>query len=165
MPQPEIDFLAILRVLLATRVEFVVVGGVGAALHGAPVTTYDLDVVHARDAENAARLLEALAMLDAWFREHPARRPRPVLSDLRSPGHLLLMTRHGPLDLLGTVTGGLDYERLAPRSRPIEIGEGLSARVLDLEALIELKAATGREKDLAALPILRRTLEEREREG
>ena len=41
--------------------------------------------------------------------------------------------------------------------------DGLTARVLDLEALIDVKREVGREKDLATLPILVRTLEERKR--
>ena len=36
-------------------------------LHGAPVTTFDLDVVHARDPENIARLLSALEELDGFI--------------------------------------------------------------------------------------------------
>jgi len=48
-----------------------------------------------------------------------------------------------------------DYAALL-RSRRVELGEGLAVRVLDLKALIETKKEAGREKDLAALPILRK---------
>ena len=47
--------MAILRALVEAGVEFIVVGGVAAVLNGAPVSTFDLDVVHARDAANVAR--------------------------------------------------------------------------------------------------------------
>ncbi len=50
------DFLAGLRALATHDVEFIVVGGVCAVLHGAPVTTFDLDVVHNRDDANLTRL-------------------------------------------------------------------------------------------------------------
>jgi len=43
------DFLAILRALEAAAAEFIVVGGLAAVLDGAPVSTFDLDVVHSRD--------------------------------------------------------------------------------------------------------------------
>jgi hypothetical protein len=43
------------------------------------------------------------------------------------------------------------------------LGPGWSARVLDLDALIETKREAGREKDLVTLPLLERTLEESRR--
>ncbi|MGB8328982.1 MAG: hypothetical protein WCE62_02570 [Polyangiales bacterium] len=36
--------------------EFIIVGGAAAVLHGAPITTEDLDIVHRRSPENVARL-------------------------------------------------------------------------------------------------------------
>ena len=56
MPSPETDFFAILETLTRHGVEFVVVGGVCGVLHGAPISTFDLDVVHARTQENVDRL-------------------------------------------------------------------------------------------------------------
>ncbi len=58
-------FLEILKVLTRHRVDFIIVGGVSAVLHGAPVTTFDLDVVHARNRENVLRLISALEELEA----------------------------------------------------------------------------------------------------
>jgi hypothetical protein len=46
-----------MQTLADHRVEFIVIGGVCAVLHGAPVTTFDLDVVHSRTPENLNRLL------------------------------------------------------------------------------------------------------------
>jgi len=60
--------LEILKVLTRHRVDFIIVGGVSAVLHGAPVTTFDLDVVHSRDQKNLARLLAALQELEAVYR-------------------------------------------------------------------------------------------------
>jgi hypothetical protein len=40
-------------------VDFIVVGGVAAVLRGAPVSTFDLDVVHSTAPENIGRLLAA----------------------------------------------------------------------------------------------------------
>ena len=47
------------------EVEFVIVGGVAAVLHGAPVTTLDLDIVPRQTSENVTRLWELLERLDA----------------------------------------------------------------------------------------------------
>lgn len=40
------------------------VGGLAAVLNGAPVTTFDLDIVPARDEENVAKLPRVLDAMD-----------------------------------------------------------------------------------------------------
>lgn len=164
MPKPaRPDFFAILRALAKHRVDFVVVGGIGAVLQGAPITTFDLDVVHAREPGNISRLLAALDELEATYRTHPARRLRPGPSHLSSPGHQLLMTRYGPLDLLGAIGRSRGYQDLLPHTLEIRLRPRLALRVLDLETLIATKEETAAEKDLAVLPLLRRTLQEKRR--
>lgn len=158
---PRHELLATLRALREAGIEFIVVGGVAAVLNGAPVDTFDIDVVHSRDPANIERLLRVLDTLDAIFRMQPERRLKPNASHLGSSGHLNLRTRYGPLDLLGTIGRDLGYEELLSHSAELEIGEGLRVRVLDLETLIAIKEQLGGEKDRATLPILRRTLEEK----
>jgi len=51
------------------------------------------------------------------------------------------------------------------RSHMVDLGDGLNVRVLDLDALIDVKREVAREKDLATLPVLVRTLEERRKRG
>src|ERR1700691_4997163 len=130
---PELKFAATLRALRDGGVEFILVGGLAAAANGAPVNTLDIDVVHARDASNIARLLPVLEALDAVFRIQPERRLRPNASHLASTGHLNLITRYGPVDLLGTIGRDLGYQDLIPHSVELDISEGLRIRVLDLE--------------------------------
>jgi hypothetical protein len=43
----------------------------------------------------------------------------------------------------------------------MEIGGGLKVHVLNLDLLIRTKEETGRDRDRAVLPVLRRTLEEK----
>jgi hypothetical protein len=157
------DFLALLRALNEHRVDYIVVGGVAAVLHGAPVSTFDLDVVHSRQKENIARLVAVLRALDAYYRARPERRLTPDVSHLASPGHQLLATCFGPLDLLGEVGAGRRYEDLLPESIIVQAGEEVSVRVLNLETLIMLKERLAREKDRAVISVLRRTLEEKRR--
>jgi hypothetical protein len=163
MPTPTFDALAILQILDRYKVDFIIVGGVCAALHGAPVHTFDLDLVHSRDPENLERLLQALQALDAYYREHGERRLRPTLTHLASPGHQLLMTSAGPLDLLGVLSNERGYAELLPHVRPLKVRADLQVQLLDLATLIAIKEETGRDKDQATLAILRRTLEEKER--
>jgi hypothetical protein len=159
------DHAAILRVLCAHEVDFIVVGGVGAVLQGVPLMTRDLDIVHARGPENRRRLAGALRELDACYRDALPDRRRPREEDLASTLHHLLRTPHGDLDLLGTIHGGLGYEELLPRSPRVPLGKELVIRALDLRGLIEVKEAVGRDKDNAQLPLLRATLAERLRVG
>ena len=156
---PHARFAEILRLLAAGDVEFVVVGMAAGILHGAPVTTVDVDVVHCRSPENVARLLRVLAELDAVYRHDP-RRLRPDESHLVGPGHQLLTTTLGDLDCLGTIDQDRGYEHLLGLSVEMKLAGGLTVRVLSLPALIEAKTRSGRPKDLAALPVLRATLEE-----
>jgi hypothetical protein len=152
-------FADILTLLARNQVEFVVVGMTAGILQGAPATTIDLDVVHRRTPENVARLLRVLAELDAVYRHDP-RKLRPQESHLIGPGHQLLTTTHGDLDCLGTIADGAVYEDLVGRSVVMSLSGGLAIRVLSLPALIAAKEQAGRPKDLAALPVLRATLDE-----
>lgn len=128
------------------------------------MTTFDLDLVHSRSPENIDRLFKALEELDAHARGRGGERIRPDRSHLSSPGHQLLMTKHGPLDLLGAVSGGRDYPDLLSHCREMRVGD-LTVRVVDLDTLIELKEAAGRDKDVAVLNLLRRTRDEARNTG
>ena len=163
MNKPAADFFRILEVLSEHDVAFVIVGGVGAVLQGAPVSTFDLAIVHARDKRNVERLASALELLNAFYRGRCGRRIAPGPEQLSSPGHRLLMTDAGPLDVLGAVGENQGYPDLLPDSVELALSEDSSVRVLSLRALIRLKEKLGRDKDLAALAVLRRTLAEQNR--
>ena len=101
-------------------------------------------MVHSRAPENLERLLAALPELDAR-------------------GHQLLMTRFGPLDLLGEIGNGHGYDGLLQDVVDFEIDPGVRVHALGLRRLIAVKKETASAKDLAALPLLERTLDESER--
>src|ERR1700680_4440088 len=159
----EHDFATLLFALNDAGVEFLIVGGLAAVLNGTPVNTYDVDVVHRRTPENVDRIMPVLDALEAIYRIQPERRLRPAKSSLLSPGHQNLITKYGPLDLLGSIGRNMSYEDLLPHSVEMDIGEGIRIRVLDLETLIAVKEELGGEKDRAVLPTLRRTLEEKKK--
>jgi predicted nucleotidyltransferase len=143
----------LLRRLADAGVEFIVVGGAAAVLHGAPITTEDLDIVHRRSPENVARLRTLLDELGAHVRELANRRLPPQESALLGEGHVLLSTRLGPLDCLGTLIDGRGFEELVSHSKSIK-DEGVEFLVVDLPTLIDLKTKTGRAKDRLMLPVL-----------
>ena len=65
------DFKALLRILSDASVEFIVVGGVAAAVHGSARATFDLDVVYRRTPENIDRLALALLPYHPYLRGAP----------------------------------------------------------------------------------------------
>jgi hypothetical protein len=160
---PKPDFLPILRILGKHAVNFIVVGGVAAVVQGAPIMTLDLEVLYSTEPGNLSRLLVAIDDLDGYYRMPPEKRLRPRLSHLTAGGHNLLATRFGPLDVLGRIGNNRSYEDLLPHTKMMDLGEELTARVLDLATLIAVKEEAAREKDRATLPILRRTLDETRR--
>ena len=161
MAKPVPNFLEILRVLTHYQVDFIVVGGVCAVLQGAPIATFDLDIVHSRKPENLDKLITALEALEAYYRVRHDLKLKPTLSHLSSPGHQLLMTRYGPLDVLGAIGKGHEYDELIRQSIELDVGESLKVRLLTLEKHIQIKEEVARDQDKAVLPILRRTLEEK----
>jgi predicted nucleotidyltransferase len=160
---PERKLFATLQTLCQSDIQFIVVGGLAAVLNGAPVQTYDIDLLYSREQSNVDRLLNFLQEIDAIFRIQPERRLRPTASHLAASGHLNLLTRYGPVDLLGTIGQNLSFSDLLPHSDEMDIGEGIRVRVLNLETLISIKEQLASEKDLAVLPILRQTLREMKR--
>ncbi len=161
MPPPATpDFVGVLAQLRHHAVDFIVVGGVGAVLQGAPVVTFDLDIVPARDAANLDRLFGVLGSLDATYRDPAGRKIAPRREDLGTAGHHLLTTALGFLDVLGAIGPDLAYSELLPHTAVVRLESDVEIRVLSLEKLIEIKERLGRAKDLAVVPVLRRTLEE-----
>ena len=98
------QFRPILQKLSEHGVAYIVVGGDAAVLAGAPILTLDLDVVHSTAPDNISRLLAASSELDSCYRHRPEFRPDS--SHLSSSEHQLLMTRFGPLDVLGAIGNG-----------------------------------------------------------
>ena len=53
----ESSLFATLRTLHQSGAQFIIVGGIAAVLNGAPIQTYDIDLVYSQEAENIKRLL------------------------------------------------------------------------------------------------------------
>jgi hypothetical protein len=152
-----IRFLDILSALCRHEVDFVVVGGVAAILEGAPVSTFDLDIMHRRSEENHRRLLLALEELNARYADPAGRTILPEMAKLETFRLHRLITDSGPLDILTEIAPDLGFDDVADDT--VVYGPaGLTVRVLSLEAVIRSKEHANRDKDRAALPLLRQTL-------
>jgi hypothetical protein len=155
------DFEGLLRILAGQRVDFIIVGGAAATVHGASRLTQDLDIVYGRSPENLRRIAEALAALHPYLRGAPAGLPfRLDVETLQRGLNFTLVTDLGDLDLLGEIAGGGGFEALLPHALRVEV-YGNPCYVLGLERLIEVKRAAGRPKDLEAIAELERIRETR----
>jgi hypothetical protein len=151
---PTADLEALLRELGDAGIDYIVVGGVAAVIHGAPITTQDLDIVPRQTADDLARLLEVLGRLDARFRPvRPDRDLAPTADQLAGTGQLNLITKHGPLDVLLRLHDARGYDELVGVSTEI-VDDGIRLRVINLDTLIEIKRSTGRARDALVIPLL-----------
>lgn len=161
MPQKN-EPTTLLKLLIDFEVEFIVVGGVAAVLQGVPTTTFDVDVVHRRTPENVARILLLLPEVKARVRGRPDGQVLvPGEEALLGPGHQLLSTSLGPLDLLGAIEQGLGYDDLLPSTQVMSL-QGRQLNVLKLEKLAELKQDATHPKDRLTLLLIEETLKQRE---
>ena len=151
------EFADALEALGKHGVDYILVGGVAAVLAGAPISTFDTDVLVDPSPENLARLLSALREMEAVYRELAGRRLEPTAERLAGLRQQLFATRFGNLDVMATIGKERTYADLLPRSRLVPL-RGTHVRVLELEAVIQSKEEAGREKDRAVLPQLRETL-------
>jgi len=158
------DLPALLAKLCDAGVEFIIVGGAAAVIHGVPITTNDLDIVHRRTPDNVARLLGVLLNVDATMRYDFANRGlRPTAEMLAGKGQINLSTSLGPIDPLCELDEGMGYDELLAHSQSM-MDEGRLLHVLDLPTLISVKTKAGRPKDRLVLPLLMATLQERDSE-
>ena len=148
------DLNGLLQRLRTHEVEFVLVGGFAAALHGSTLVTRDLDVCCRFTEQNLRRVHAAVADL------HPAHRMRPDLPFVLTPAllpslkNLYLITDWGSLDCLGEVKGVGNFEEVLRHSVVVELPFG-DCRVLDLDTLIRAKMAMNREHDKVTVRQLR----------
>jgi hypothetical protein len=164
MASGDFDPERMLSVLADEGVQFVLIGGMAAILHGDVGVTVDLDVVPDRDAANLERLARALRRLGARIRA--AGEPEGLAFDCSaeffgnlSPDSVLnTTTEAGDLDVTFCPSGTQGFRDLRRDAVEVEAAERLHILVASLSDVIRSKEAAGREKDRIALPRLRRLL-------
>ena len=151
-----LDASALLEVLERHRVQYVVVGGFAAELHGSVRRTADVDVVPRATADNLERLAAALREVQAKIRTEglPEGLPfSPSGEAMVGMTTLNLVTTHGELDLNFTPSGTAGYEDLHADATTFAVGR-VQVQVASLADVIRSKTAAGRPKDFDALPEL-----------
>ena len=145
----------LLSVLCEADVAFVIVGGMAAVAQGSSIPTVDLDICYQRSVDNLERLTRALRPLNPGLRGAPVCLPFVLdVRTLKAGLNFTLITVGGDLDLLGEVAGLGFYEAVKTYAEEIEL-YGHRLWILTLEGLIRSKQASGRPKDLRALPELK----------
>jgi len=141
-------------VLAEHSVDYLIIGGVAAQVHGRRRTTMDLDVTPAPELENFRRLAAALVALDA----HPVAlgpgAPIPTAEQLRvAPVVPPLATRHGELHILNDVPGATAYDAMRARALRTDL-DGIATSIVGVDDLIRMKQAAGRQSDLEDIEAL-----------
>jgi hypothetical protein len=158
-----VDLGQIIPPLVRAKVDFILIGGMAAILHGSARVTLDVDFVYSRMREDIERIAAALAPHGPHLWDAPPGLPfawdvRTISSGL----NFTLTTKLGDVDLFGEVAGGDTYQDLLAHSFDVD-AFGVRFKCLDLSTLIRIKEATGRPKDREAVAELRILLEESEK--
>jgi len=155
-----VDLAQIIPPLVRAKVDFILIGGMAAILHGSARVTFDVDLLYSRTHENIERLAAALAPYRPYLRDAPPNLPFSWdVKTIRGGLNFTLTTGLGDVDLFGEVAGGETYQDLVTHSFDVE-AFSVRFRCIDLATLIRIKEAAGRAKDREAVAELRVLLEE-----
>ena len=151
---PVFDPGRLLRSLVDGDVDFVLIGGWAAKLHGSPTVTADIDICHSKDPDNLERLATALAPLELRLRGVPDIEPFVLDQRTLFAGDMFTLSSiAGDIDLIGSPPGSGGFEALLRGADILELDD-LRVPVASLDHLIAMKTAAGRPKDLIELEVL-----------
>ncbi len=146
----------LLGILLNGNIDFVIVGGFAAVIHGSSQVTQDLDICVALDREQIEKLRILLEPFHPVHRMTPQKLPFSLFpGDINKVNNLYLSTDLGPLDILGEISG-IKGGFLELKKNAVWIDAlGLKLPVISREDLLIAKKTLGRPKDLFVVEELR----------
>jgi hypothetical protein len=154
----------LIAVLAAHDVRYVLIGALGARLHGFPRLTADADITPARDAENLEHLASALRELGA--RVFTESVPEGLAFDFTAKSLARadlwnLVTAAGRLDIAFVPAGTTGYDDLARGAVRFDVN-GAVLHVARLEDIIRSKIAADRPQDRQDVAVMRELLDRRD---
>lgn len=153
-PERPLDIQELFRVLNEHGVDYLVIGGVAAQVHGRRRTPMKLEVMPSPGPDNFERLAAALVALDAHPIELGPSAPTPTAEQLRvAPVVPPLRTRHGELHVLNEVPGATAYAGMRTRALDVDL-DGIVIQIISVDDLIRMKQAAGRPSDLEDIEAL-----------
>jgi hypothetical protein len=141
----------IAKALAEHRLETVMVGNAAAALHGAPVTTLDIDFMFRKTPANLKKLKSLAKSLQATILK-----PNYPASDLFRVAN---DDQGLQLDFMASIHGIRSFEGLRSRAESVSFGEH-EIKIACLADIIKSKRAANRPRDLAVLDVLQATFDE-----
>ena len=144
----------LMRRLIASQVDFVLVGGFAAVAHGALLVTRDVAICCRFSEPNLMKIQQAFSGVNPVHRARPDLPLNLTPEECRSLKNLYLKTDLGVVDCLGEVLGVGDYDEVSQHAIELNLPVG-RCQVLDLETLIKAKEAMGRDHDLVTVRHLR----------
>jgi len=148
---PELKLDVLLDRLIKGGVDFVVIGGIAAVVHGSPRNTFDLDICFATDDANLDALGAVLVGLRARLKG--VTEELPFVADARTLATgraLTLRTPDGDIDLLAKPRGAPSYDTLRRNAERYDVA-GSIVRVASLADLMAMKQEADRPRDRADL--------------
>jgi hypothetical protein len=146
--------------LTDANVDFVVIGGVAAQVHGSAQLTFDLDVAYVRSEKNLTQMVRVLRSLHAELRGAPPGLPFQLDErSLKAGANFTFATDFGSVDILADPAGAPSYDSLRGDAVSQDV-DGRAVRFASIDHLIAMKDAAGRPKDKIAAAELRVLAEE-----
>jgi hypothetical protein len=143
--------LDLLKRLADARIDFVLVGGMAATVHGSTLVTHDIDVCVRFDLETSRRILVALEGLKPEHRMRPDHLALPAdAGGIVGLRNLYVRTSLGVVDFLGEIAGVGGFDEVSRDAVEVSLGD-FSVRVMSLDQLLTSKRAMGRDKDHRAV--------------
>jgi len=142
----------LLKRLLDSRLDFVLIGGYAAVVHGSSQVTHDLDICAVVTESELEKLKIALKDLNPKHRMN--KNFQPSLDELPKKGQRLdnyyLKTNSGVLDIISSVNPVGSFEDIKKNAIEIKIFDH-TCKVISMEDLIKVKQAMTRDKDKIVL--------------
>lgn len=135
------DVMLVLVELERHDVRYALLGGIAMALHGFPRMTKDIDCIFPRDADNNARLMDALTAIAGKVRlDYMPER------EWLDKGYSTAAEGEIGIDIL-FVAASKEFGEYEPHIEVRDV-DGVRVNVLDIDGMLMSKA-TGREEDIA----------------